>query len=174
MLRLNIETIPEEGLKLNEVLDLPFLVEAADDDVFSPSQSGSLSLSIEKLGREVRINGKAQVSYRVTCVAGLDAFQGDFEIPIDLYLKPQTEVQDEADEIDDQTCGIDHYVEGEPIDISELVKEAINLALPLNPRCSDDCQGLCQTCGANLNHEKCACTPKVDSPFAVLSSLKVN
>jgi uncharacterized protein len=41
-------------------------------------------------------------------------------------------------------------LEGDFIDLEPLVRDAIVLALPLNPVCADDCSGLCPGCGEPL------------------------
>ena len=37
--------------------------------------------------------------------------------------------------------------------------------------CSEECKGLCPTCGKNLNHEKCNCKKEVDPRMAALLQL---
>jgi len=59
------------------------------------------------------------------------------------------------------------------IDLAPLVREAIMLELPLAPVCSPDCQGLCPTCGADLNDGPCGCAPtSVDPRWAALDVLR--
>jgi uncharacterized protein len=41
-------------------------------------------------------------------------------------------------------------LDGDFIDLEPLVRDAIVLALPLNPVCGDDCTGLCTGCGEPL------------------------
>ncbi len=43
------------------------------------------------------------------------------------------------------------------VDVDALAREAVVLALPLQPLCSDDCRGLCPHCGADLNLGPCGC-----------------
>ena len=58
------------------------------------------------------------------------------------------------------------------VDITDDVREAILLALPVNPRCRPDCRGLCPTCGANLNENACGCPAKAESgPWSALDAL---
>lgn len=68
--------------------------------------------------------------------------------------------------------GGDYLVEGDHIDLEPLLRDEIVLALPVAPLCRPDCQGLCSTCGADLNTGSCAC-PDVEheSPFAGLRHL---
>jgi uncharacterized protein len=43
------------------------------------------------------------------------------------------------------------------IDLTKIVDDAILMALPVNFLCKEDCLGLCQGCGVNLNNEQCKC-----------------
>ena len=45
----------------------------------------------------------------------------------------------------------------EQVDLTDLAREGILLALPAYPVCSEDCKGVCQRCGQNLNAGPCAC-----------------
>lgn len=40
---------------------------------------------------------------------------------------------------------------GDLIDLEPLIRDAVVLALPLNPLCADDCAGLCPGCGVRLD-----------------------
>ena len=66
-----------------------------------------------------------------------------------------------------------HLVEGDEVELSPYVEEAVNLALEYRPLCSETCQGLCPSCGSNLNHETCDCSQKrsVDPRLAALEGL---
>lgn len=43
----------------------------------------------------------------------------------------------------------------EEIDLEPLIRDAIMLALPVNPVCRADCAGLCPVCGADRNTTAC-------------------
>lgn len=63
---------------------------------------------------------------------------------------------------------------GEQLDLRPLVRDAILLELPIAPLCSETCQGLCPTCGADLNHGTCDCHRSEGDPrWAALDVLKV-
>jgi len=66
------------------------------------------------------------------------------------------------------------YYNGDEIDLSEPLRENVLLELPMKPLCSDDCAGLCPTCGTNLNEGDCQCgeaTHTVDPRLAALKDL---
>lgn len=44
------------------------------------------------------------------------------------------------------------------VDVRPAVREEIALAAPRYALCRDDCRGLCQRCGADLNAGPCRCT----------------
>ena len=46
---------------------------------------------------------------------------------------------------------------GDMIDLTEVVRQHLVLALPIAPRCSSDCRGLCPRCGADRNAGTCGC-----------------
>ena len=61
------------------------------------------------------------------------------------------------------------------IDLSEEIKEYLLLAIPMKILCSEDCKGLCVTCGINLNEKTCSCSEKVINPiWEPLQKLKNN
>src|SRR5919204_6456200 len=45
------------------------------------------------------------------------------------------------------------------LDIRPAVREQWLLSAPAYAQCSDDCKGLCPTCGADLNIASCDCAP---------------
>ena len=56
--------------------------------------------------------------------------------------------------------------------IIELMHEQFVLALPMKPLCSENCKGLCPSCGTNLNKASCECAPVWKDPrLAALEGL---
>lgn len=75
---------------------------------------------------------------------------------------PKPEDADEATLIDS------HHI----LDLSEIVRQDLMLALPLVPLCRNDCLGLCSNCGKNWNEGDCNCAEQeLDPRFAVLKQL---
>ena len=66
------------------------------------------------------------------------------------------------------------YFKEDEIDVTEVIREQIELMLPLQPLCSSSCQGICPQCGQNLNIKSCACKKDdVHSTFQVLKDFRV-
>ncbi|MFQ5355831.1 MAG: DUF177 domain-containing protein [Mariprofundaceae bacterium] len=59
------------------------------------------------------------------------------------------------------------------VNLLDVLREDIWLALELFPLCRPDCRGLCPQCGENMNEEHCSCRPDDSGhPFAALRKLK--
>lgn len=55
------------------------------------------------------------------------------------------------------------------INIKDVIKEEIIIKLPSQILCTEDCKGICQICGINLNEESCDCKKEsINSGFEVL------
>jgi uncharacterized protein len=46
------------------------------------------------------------------------------------------------------------------LDLRSAVRETWLVTAPAFVQCSEDCKGLCATCGTNLNESTCDCTPR--------------
>ena len=50
------------------------------------------------------------------------------------------------------------------LDLRSAIRETWLLTAPAYVQCSEDCKGLCATCGTNLNESTCNCTPTTTDP----------
>jgi len=57
------------------------------------------------------------------------------------------------------------------LDLTEVLRQNVLLAVPLHVLCRQECRGLCPTCGKNLNEGPCHCEPEPDPRWAVLAGL---
>ncbi len=65
-------------------------------------------------------------------------------------------------------------VEDLHFEVDPLAIEDIFLSLPTKILCSENCAGLCTSCGKNLNHGKCDCEKEIDPRLAILQQLLEN
>ena len=61
-----------------------------------------------------------------------------------------------------------YFLQGDKIDIGEIISTEFILGLDERFMCRPDCAGLCEMCGADLNLEDCSCKAEVDPRLAVL------
>ena len=65
-------------------------------------------------------------------------------------------------------------LEGNEIDLDEILSTCFILDMETKFLCREDCKGLCPTCGKNLNLGPCGCRKQTDPRFAVLEQLLDN
>lgn len=125
-------------------------------------------------GEEVRLTGKIRAGVEIACDRCLRPVAAPLEVEFEESFIPSAA---DAREGEEKELGSDDLLlsvyEGDAVDVDELVREQILLALPTRFVCGEECKGLCPTCGADLNAEACDCPQgEVDPRWAALEKLK--
>jgi uncharacterized protein len=122
-------------------------------------------LRIESVIEGVLVTGRVQGEAVFQCARCLTEIESDLTLRVcELFAGPGHEASDDVDV---------YQVEGMEIDLEPMVRDAVTLALPLNPLCRKDCKGLCSTCGTDLNQGACDCKEDdFDPRWAALSDLR--
>ena len=129
------------------------------------------------LGNELRITGSVETSIGCRCSRCVKEFVRPFTEKFDLSYSPQPESESDGQSAEielryeDMDIG---YYDGVRFDVNALALERIELALPMQYVCRDDCKGLCYKCGADLNEGTCLCTEEPDTRLSVLLEFKKN
>jgi uncharacterized protein len=130
--------------------------------------------SAARKGEQVRLRGTIKTEVELLCDRCAAPQSAPLAVEFDTSFIPQeVEVgKEENVELQAEDLILSAY-EGDAVDLDELVREQILLALPLRHLCREDCKGLCQKCGANLNDTHCSCEQgEVDPRWAALAALK--
>jgi uncharacterized protein len=92
----------------------------------------------------------------------------------DLFYRPMAEIaRDEEIEIDEGEAEIGFY-EGGGIELEDILREQVVLALPMQRVCSEICKGICPVCGRNRNDAECDCkTQATDDRWGALRKLEL-
>jgi uncharacterized protein len=163
-MKIRIPDIPDEGLALD-------IEESIDtNSLLSPV---SARLRIEKAGEEIMVKGDLRAEIKLICSRCLKEYNGKLTVPVDVVYHPVEELKDEAhlNEVKSEELDLDFY-SGEEIDLLDLVKEQVELNIPMKPLCDDACKGICQKCGTDLNIRSCTCSVKdIDPRFESLKKL---
>ncbi|MBQ8974672.1 MAG: DUF177 domain-containing protein [Oscillospiraceae bacterium] len=88
-----------------------------------------------------------------------------------LHLKTQAVITDEDDGAEDSDA---YFLDGNYADVDEIIYTAVVLELGERMLCREDCKGLCDKCGADLNEGPCSCKAEIDPRLAVLKQLLEN
>lgn len=113
----------------------------------------------------VCIEAQATVEVFTDCDRCALSIDRVFDIPVSHTL-----VTSLNDEENDELI----LVEDMHFELDPLVREDIFLTLPSKILCKEDCKGVCQLCGANLNEGQCSCKKPVDPRLEALKQLLDN
>jgi len=130
----------------------------------------ALDVIMDKSSHQIVLKCEAEVSAEFECDRCTEKFESKVSTNFLLVY-----VFDEA------SCGIDdvncYFLRRDEntIDITKDTKEYLRLAVPMKNVCSSECNGICPTCGKNLNYEQCNCTKDEINPvWNELLKLKEN
>jgi uncharacterized protein len=125
-------------------------------------------------GEQVRLRGTIRTEVELLCDRCAAPEHAPLEVEFDTSYIPQEVEATKAENVELQAEDlILSAYEGDAVDLDELVREQILLALPSRHLCREDCKGLCQKCGADLNRNQCSCEQgEVDPRWAALADIK--
>jgi uncharacterized protein len=132
--------------------------------------SGKVELITPSLG-EIRVSGHLSVPMEADCDRCLEPAPCSIDSDFELMYAPLAEVAaGEEVEIDPNEAEIGFY-EGDGIELTDVLREYILLALPMQRVCSPDCKGICPVCGQSRNQKDCVChTAAVDDRWESLKN----
>ena len=133
--------------------------------------AGRAELMSESTG-DLRIQGHLSVEMEGDCDRCLEPARFPIETEFDLYYEPMTRLEGPAEvEIGAREADVGFY-EGDGLELKDLLRERVLLAIPMQRVCREDCKGICPSCGQNRNETECGCRPKpVDNRWAALREL---
>lgn len=122
----------------------------------------TLDLRLESVVEGILVTGTAQGPVDGDCVRCLDPLAQTISVDFqELYLYDSSA---RSDDDEDQLFEL----RGDLLDLEPVVRNAVVLALPLQPVCRDDCPGLCSECGARLGDDPSHRHETVDNRWAAL------
>ncbi len=163
MLLIDVAKIPSEGMVVATGLD-PGAIHVEGEAAFVLRPGGAVDCRIER-GDDlsVHVRGRLHAVLGLDCGRCLEQFDLGMDQELDLFYLPHRaedpeEAEDEA-ELSDRDVVVAYY-RGERLDLGEVLREQLFLALPMRRLCREDCRGLCPACGRNRNLGLCDCAPE--------------
>lgn len=151
MLSMNVDLLPiinNEGQKIDFKGNVAFSENGCDLDC-------DVSGQVVNFAGRLELTGHISVKGKTVC--------GRCGEPVDFSMELEMK----------ETVGENEVtLDGTVLDIASVVTDNVVVELPIRFLCSDNCKGLCSTCGANLNKGQCSCVDdSIDERLAVLKSL---
>lgn len=162
-------------LKLNEIIDspggaIPFDYEADFHElelsyvkpfVFPVRIRGTVSNTAGVL----TLKADCETRIRFTCDRCAEETEKEYVLSTEAIL---AETLESPDDIGNSDIVL---IEDATVNIDEVVEAAVILESDMQLLCSEDCKGLCDRCGKNLNEGPCGCETEIDPRLAKLREL---
>ena len=159
-------TYPFEFAAEPEELDL----DVANYRLTGPAfAAGEIARHIGSISVTGHIKGRTEVD----CTRCLRPIERPLSIDFDVDYLTEGELSGEEN-VELQPGDLDtDELEGYQLDLTQLVREQILLNIPEQIYCTEDCKGLCEKCGGNLNLVDCNCKDEeIDPRWEALKNLK--
>jgi uncharacterized protein len=174
MTLIDLRTIPETGRSYRfEVEPQTWTAVGGEEGTVELAGPLAVEADVLRVGARIVLNGRISGGLRLRCDRCLNAFRRDVDITFRTHLTIPGDSDGEADvELADEDMEVD-FVAGGEVEILDLVRDQLFLNQPIKNLCSQNCKGLCNRCGSDLNTGPCGCPPEEVNPaFQKLRALK--
>src|ERR1041384_3010014 len=142
------------------------------DERVSVTQPATVSGKVRLAVNEFFVNGHVEARAQVECDRCLQPVEtpvnADFALE---YISGSEYESSGVAELTEAEMSVSVF-DGQVIDVDEIVKEQILLAVPTRMLCREDCKGICSECGTDRNTGDCNCsTDDTDPRWAALKKL---
>jgi uncharacterized protein len=133
----------------------------------------SVAGRIRRKDGEMELRGKLLTRIAVSCGRCLKPVELPIEVEFSERFAPEVAWKNaEQHELQAEDLDLATF-DGDGIELDDLVKEEIMLAVPGQTLCQEQCKGLCPDCGTDLNINSCECASKrIDSRWEKLKDLR--
>lgn len=137
------------------------------------TQPATVSGRVRLSGNAVSVQGHVETQAQTDCDRCLKPVQLPVNADFALEYIPGADYESgSAAALSEEEMSVSVF-DGESIDVDEIVKEQILLAVPARTLCQEECKGICPECGIDLNTGQCDCAAsQVDPRWAALKNFK--
>ena len=155
------------GATLTECVDLdePLVI----DDLYTSHIAGTVQLIRTNFG--ILARAKLMARLEMECDRCLDPFIGVVKAVFAEEYLPVVDVSTGRPVQSERTDETFLISPNHVVDLTEATRQHLILAIPMHKLCSEMCQGLCPTCGCNLNVRHCGCVHDEDHPLSAIAAL---
>ena len=169
----DIDKIIQGGLEFN--LNLTNDQIHIDHSACDLNNQVNINAKLDRINKDVYLSGCVKAELQLICsrCLGRSIFFVNAKLFTHFVPKEFIETPYTEREIQKEDLETEYYSENQ-INISNSVRDAILLDLPMVGLCKDSCLGLCDLCGKDLNNGPCNCSrePEFDPRLQVLEKIK--
>lgn len=166
-------------LKRSDSAPMEFDLEIESDDLDLETEFARVEKKVIAGGRVSNGENVTVVEADVSACLIIDCSRCLVEVPLESDFSFRTAFVSSDQLTEEQEVELDlldlelSFAEEDEVDLIDVIREQIILNLPAHPLCKEDCKGLCEVCGVDLNTARCDCKKEETDPrWAALKDLK--
>jgi uncharacterized protein len=155
---LSIKQMELREIRFDETF-APGEIDFQDDEIHQagPLHAGGTAELLPNTEDQVRVRGKFEVSMETACDRCLGRALFPLDSSFDLFYRPVSFIaREEEVGLDEGEVELGFY-QGGGMELEDILREQILLLMPMQRVCSEDCKGICPSCGKNRNETPCDC-----------------
>src|SRR5713226_3629410 len=172
---LNVKELELRKIRFDETFE-PGKIDFAGEDLeqSSPLHATGVAELLEESDGQIRVQGRYTVEITAQCDRCLGRARFPLDAGFDLFYRPAAQVAHEIEvAIDEGEAEIGFY-DGHGLELEDILREQVLLALPMQRVCEEACKGICPVCGKNRNESECGCSiPAGDNRWGALRDLRI-
>lgn len=155
-----LDIVSKQGKHITKECELEMDVFRCRLGVFPIVKKEAVRLELTNAGKQkILLEAAVRLSIAIPCARCLEDVITEFCLDISKELDMSKSEEDRINKLDES-----NYIVGYDLDVEQLVSNEILLNFPLKVLCSEDCKGICKSCGVNLNTGSCNCDTTVLDP----------
>jgi uncharacterized protein len=158
--KIDLTNIPSEGKELKVRFDRDWWNKDLEEErILGLGAPLSVWIRIQPVGKRITLEGSVSTSLLLQCDRCLEPYSWELskDFRIFLSLSPFEGGADVELSGDDLNL---EFIQGNFLELEQVIKEQIILSLPMKALCTAECKGLCAICGSNLNVRTCSCSKR--------------
>jgi uncharacterized protein len=170
-MRIELEKLEELGGKFSRLYEIgELLLDDAEVRLLEPTE---VSGRVRRDGKDVELRGELGTKIETACGRCLKPVELSIRSEFTERFVPAVEWRaEEQHELREEDLNLAVF-DGEAIELDDVVREEILLAMPGHVLCGDDCKGLCPSCGIDRNLSSCQCEAnEIDLRWQGLENLR--
>lgn len=161
---LNVRDMELRPLRVSRELSVGEIDLANDDFRQTSPLKVEAQAELRQALEEIRIKGRLSVDLEMVCDRCLVTYPWPIAEEFDLLYAPEgAEALPPEAGLNAEEAELAFY-KGAGLELEDVLREQVLLAVPVKRVCREDCLGLCPVCGGNRNEQNCNCEAEIVDP----------
>lgn len=154
------EILSKEGKIIEKKVELEKKVIEISGETFEIAGKEPIELTLSNTGdQKVLISAKVDLSVEIPCGRCLKDVNTEFCLDFSREIDMKISDEEREEQLDEN-----NYIAGYELDVDALIADELVLQWPMRVLCKEECKGICNVCGKDLNMEQCDCDRTVLDP----------